>query len=160
MIMTDINPQVFFAIQVVADVVLCLAVIYILNKVNQDLIKRKSFVETLTGLKRRIEESQQTTAGFLDAMEESKKALREISLSIDEKEARLKLLLERATDRIDELDKTGAGLDKALPGDPHVNVICLAGQGFKPAEIAEDLGLPEGEVSLILELARRRNDSR
>jgi DNA-directed RNA polymerase specialized sigma24 family protein len=36
----------------------------------------------------------------------------------------------------------------------------LADQGFTPAEIADSLGLTEGEVSLILDLARRRSDGR
>jgi DNA-directed RNA polymerase specialized sigma24 family protein len=36
----------------------------------------------------------------------------------------------------------------------------LADQGFTPAEIADSLGLTEGEVSLILDLARRRSEGR
>jgi len=61
MFMTGINPHVFFAIQVVADVVLCLAVVFIIARVNQDLKKRKSFVKTMAELKRLIEESQKAT---------------------------------------------------------------------------------------------------
>ena len=158
--MTDINPQVFFAIQVVADVVLCVAAVFILNKVNQDLRKRHSFAETMAELERLIEGSQKATAGLLEAMEESKKALRDVSLSIDEKETRLNRLIEQASSHIDKLDKTSAGLEKALPEKRYDEAIRLAGQGSTPAEIAESLGLSEGEVSLILDLARRRSDSR
>ena len=43
--MTDINPQIFFAIQVAADVVLCLAVIFILSRVNRELKGRKSTID-------------------------------------------------------------------------------------------------------------------
>jgi DNA-directed RNA polymerase specialized sigma24 family protein len=39
-------------------------------------------------------------------------------------------------------------------------VVRLAGQGFTPAEIAESLGFSEGEIRLILDLARRKSDSR
>jgi DNA-directed RNA polymerase specialized sigma24 family protein len=160
MFMTGINPQVFFAIQVVADVVLCVTVVFILNKVNKDLRKRHSFVKTMAELKRLIEESQKATAGLLDAMEESKKALRDVSLSIDEKEARLNRLIAQASSHIDKLDHTSAGLEEALPEKRTDAVIRLAGQGFTPAEIAESLGLSEGEIRLILDLARRRSESR
>lgn len=157
---TDINPKIFFAIQVLADVVLCLAVFYILNRVNQDLRKRHSFVKTMAELKRLIEESQKATAGLLVAMEESRKGLRDVSLSIDEKEDRLKRLMTQASSHIDRLDKTSAVLEEALPGKRNGEVIRLADQGFTPAEIADSLGLTEGEVSLILDLARRRSDGR
>jgi DNA-directed RNA polymerase specialized sigma24 family protein len=156
----DINPKIFFAIQVVADVVLCVAVVFILNKVNKDLRKRHSFVKTMAELKRLIEGSQKATAGLLEAMEESKKALRDVSLSIDEKEARLNRLIEQASSHIDKLDQTSAGLEEALPEKRTDAVVRLAGQGFTPAEIAESLGFSEGEIRLILDLARRKSDSR
>ncbi len=160
MITTDINPQVFFVIQVVADVLLCLAVVFILTRVQQDLKKRQDFVRNMAGLKQLIEESQKATAGLLEAMEESKRTLREVSLSIDEKEDRLNRLIERASSHIDKLDKTSAGLDNVLPERRYDEVLRLAGRGFTPAEIAESLDLSEGEISLILDLARRKSDTR
>jgi DNA-directed RNA polymerase specialized sigma24 family protein len=93
-------------------------------------------------------------------MEESKKALRDVSLSIDEKEARLNRLIERAASHIEKLDKTSAGIEEVLPGKKYDEVIRLAGQGFTPAEIAESLGLSEGEIRLIIDLSRRKSESR
>jgi len=158
--MAGVNPQVFFVIQVVADVVLCIAVVFIISRISQDLKKRRSFVKIMTELKRLIMESQKATAGLLEAMEESKKALRDVSLSIDEKEARLNRLIERASSHIEKLDKTSAGIEEALPGKNNDEVIRLAGRGFTPAEIADSLGLSEGETRLIVDLARRKSDSR
>lgn len=158
--LTDIHPQIFFAIQVVADVVLCLAVIFILHRVNQDLRKKQGLVEAMTDLNRLMVESQEATAGLLEAMEESKKALRDVSLSMDEKEARLNRLVERATSHIDKLDKTSTVLEEILPEKQRDEVIRLAGQGFTPAEIAGRLGLSEGEIRLMIDLSRRRSESR
>jgi DNA-binding NarL/FixJ family response regulator len=160
--MTDINPQVFFAIQVAADVVLCLAVIFILSRVNRELKRRKSTIDpkAMSELGRLIRESQNATSSLMQAMEESRKALRDVSLSIDDKEARLKRLIEQATSHIDKLDKTSAVLGEALPEKRYDEVIRLAGQGYTSPDIAGSLGLSEGEVSLILDLARRRSDSR
>jgi DNA-directed RNA polymerase specialized sigma24 family protein len=93
-------------------------------------------------------------------MEESKKALRDVSLSIDEKETRLNRLIERAASHIEKLDKTSAGIEEVLPGKKYDEVIRLAGQGFTPAEIAESLGLSEGEIRLIIDLSRRKSESR
>ncbi len=156
----DFNPKLFFVIQVAADVVLCIAVVFIITRISQDLKKRRSFVKTMAELKRLIVESQKTTAGLLEAMEESKKALRDVSLSIDEKETRLNRLIERAASHIEKLDKTSAGIEEVLPGKKHDEVIRLAGQGFAPAEIADSLGLSEGEIRLIIDLSRRRSESR
>ena len=158
--MAGFNPQVFFIIQVVADVVLCIAVVFIITRINQDLKKRLSFIKTMAELKRLIVESQKATAGLLEAMEESKKALRDMSLSIDEKEARLNRIIERATSHIEKLDKTSAGIEEVLPGKKNDEVIRLAGQGFAPAEIADSLGLSEGEIRLIIDLARRKSETR
>jgi DNA-directed RNA polymerase specialized sigma24 family protein len=160
MFLTEINPQIFFAIQVVADVVLCIAVVFIITRVQQDLKKRLSFEKTMGALHRLIAESQKTTAGLLEAMEESKKALRDVSLSIDEKEARLNRLIERATAHIDKLDKMSAGVGEHLPEKQYDEVLRLAGQGLPPAEISENLRLSEGEVHLIIDLSRRRSESR
>ncbi len=156
----DFNPKLFFVIQVVADVVLCLAVVFIITRISQYLNKRRSFVKTMAELKRLIVESQKTTAGLLEAMQESKKALRDVSLSIDEKEARLNQLIERAASHIEKLDKTSAGIEEVLPGKRHDEVVRLAGQGFAPAEIAESVGLSEGEIRLIIDLSRRKSESR
>jgi septal ring factor EnvC (AmiA/AmiB activator) len=158
--MAGVNPQVFFVIQVVADVVLCIAVVFIITRISQDLKKRRSFSKTMAELKRLIIESQKATAGLLEAMEESKKALRDVSLSIDEKETRLNRLIARAASHIEKLDKTSAGIEEVLPGKKYDEVIRLAGQGFKPAEIAESLGLSEGEIRLIIDLSRRKSESR
>ena len=158
--MAGFNPEVFFVIQVVADVVICIAVVFIITRINQDLKKRLSFEKTMAALQRLITESQKATAGLLEAMEESKKALRDMSLSIDEKEARLNRLIERANSHIDKLDKTSAGIEEVLPGKKYDDVIRLAGQGFTPAEISDSLGLSEGEIRLIVDLSRRRSESR
>ena len=159
---TDLNPQLFFAIQAVADVVLCAAVVFILGKVNRELKRRPAGIDSgsIAELKRVIEDSQNATTALIGAMEESKKALRDISRSIDEKEARLRDLMETASARIDELDGAGAVAGETRRDGGNDEVIRLARQGFTPAEIAGTLGLAEGEVRLILDLARRRSDSR
>lgn len=158
----DIDPKVFFAIQVAADVVLCVAVIFILGRVNRELKRKPAGIDpgSIAELKRVIEDSQKATTALIGAMEESKRALRDISRSIDEKEARLRDLMEAASARIDKLDEAGTGAGQIPRVGQNDEVIRLAGQGFTPAEIAGTLGLTEGEILLILDLARRRSDSR
>ncbi|MGE5799352.1 MAG: DUF6115 domain-containing protein [Syntrophaceae bacterium] len=158
----DFNPKLFFAIQVAADVVLCLAIIFILSRVNRELKRRKSAIDpkAMSELGRLIRESQNATSNLMQAMEESRKALRDVSLSIDEKEDRLKRLMKQASSHIDRLDETSAVLEEAPPGKRYGEVIRLADQGFTPVEIADSLGLTEGEVSLILDLSHRRSDGR
>ena len=158
----DIDPKVFFAIQVLADVILCAAVVFILGRVNRELGRRPSGVDpaSLAELKRVIEDSQKATTALIGAMEESKKALRDISRAIDEKEARLRDCMEKASARIDRLDEADDGEAEGRHGRGHDEVLRLAGQGFTPPEIAGSLGLTEGEVRLILDLARRSRNGR
>ena len=68
--------------------------------------------------------------------------------------------METASARIDELDGAGAAAGEPRHDGGNDEVIRLARQGFTPAEIAGTLGLAEGEIRLILDLARRRSDSR
>jgi hypothetical protein len=159
---TDLNPQLFFAIQVAADVVLCVAVVFILGRVNRELKRKPAGIDpgSIAELKRVIEDSQKATTALIGAMEESKRALRDISRSIDEKEARLRDLMEAASARIDKLDEAETGAGQIPRVGQNDEVIRLSGQGFTPAEIAGTLGLTEGEILLILDLARRRSDSR
>jgi len=145
MFMTDINPQVFFAIQVAADVVLCLAVIFILGRVNRELKdeSRRSIRKPCLNWTAH----PGVPEGHLepDAGDGGKpKSPPDVSLSIDEKEDRLKRLVKQASSHIDRLDKTSAVLEEALPGKRNGEVIRLADQGFTPAEIADSLGLTEG----------------
>ncbi|NPV05725.1 MAG: hypothetical protein HPY67_13425 [Syntrophaceae bacterium] len=158
----DIDPKTFFAIQVLADVVLCVAVVFILGRVNRELRRRPSGVDpaSLAELKRVIEDSQKATTALIGAMEESKRALRDISRAIDEKEARLRDCMEAASAQIDRLDEAGDGAAGSRPERDRDEVLRLAGQGFTPAEIAGSLGLTEGEIRLILDLARRSADVR
>jgi len=159
---TDLNPQLFFAIQVAADVVLCVAVVFILGRVNRELKRKPAGIDpgSIAELKRVIEDSQKATTALIGAMEESKKALRDISRSIDEREARLRDLMEAASARIDKLDEAEPDAGQIPRVGQNDEVIRLSGQGFTPAEIAGTLGLTEGEIRLILDLARRRSDSR
>lgn len=159
---TDLNPQLFFAIQAVADVVLCAAVVFILGKVNRELKRRPAGIDSgsIAELKRVIEDSQNATTALIGAMEESKKALRDISRSIDEKEARLRDCMEKASAQIDRLDEADDGAAEGRHEQGRDEVLRLAGQGFTPPEIAGSLGLTEGEVRLILDLARRSRDGR
>jgi hypothetical protein len=158
----DIDPKVFLAIQVAADVVLCVAVVFILGRVNRELKRKPAGIDpgSIVELKRVIEDSQKATTALIGAMEESKKALRDISRSIDEKEARLRDLMETASARIDKLDEAAPGAGQISRVGQNDEAIRLSGQGFTPAEIAGTLGLTEGEIRLILDLARRRSDSR
>lgn len=159
---TDLNPQLFFAIQAVADVVLCAAVVFILGKVNRELKRRPAGIDSgsIAELKRVIEDSRNATTALIGAMEESKKALRDISRSIDEKEARLRDCMEKASAQIDRLDEADDGAAEGRHEQGRDEVLRLAGQGFTPPEIAGSLGLTEGEVRLILDLARRSRDGR
>ncbi len=84
-------------------------------------------------------------------MAEAEELVRRLSATLDNKAARLEILLEQADEAIARLD----GKSPRVHPDPpegHDAIYRLADQGRRPAEIAAALDRPIGQVELILNL--------
>jgi hypothetical protein len=154
------SQQVFFIIQILADVALLAVIVFFIYRIHEESRRRPVGVDPrmLAEFRKLLAESQKGSASLVQAMDEGKKALKEISRALDEKEYRLKRIMEQS-----EIQ-----LEKAAP-NPHAGefagesgfaeAVRMARRGMDPKEISKHLGLPEGEVSLILDLDRRRNEA-
>ncbi|MCY2951916.1 MAG: hypothetical protein NTU53_08055 [Planctomycetota bacterium] len=96
---------------------------------------------------------------------------RQLTAQLDTRTAKLELLMQEADQKIAQLKQlTSGSASSSLPSldpspvsaepspaiDPrHAEVYMLADQGRTPAEIAQQLGRPRGEVELILALRPR-----
>jgi ATP/maltotriose-dependent transcriptional regulator MalT len=145
----------------VADVILCLAIIILIVIVNREIKKRRGGPDenSLMEFRNLLNESQVSTNHLLEVMNDSRKALKEIAYVLDEKEGKLRALVEES--RIE--------YEKLLAAVPHTNkdnldkryeeVIAMVKQGLSKKEICQKLELTEGEIDLIIDLDSTRHKS-
>jgi DNA-binding CsgD family transcriptional regulator len=101
-----------------------------------------------------IEDSRNSADNLLQTLNEGRKSLKETAYALDEKEKRLRSLLEESNNRIKELNSGDS--DRR---EKYEEVRKLAKQGLGEKEIAQIFNLTEGEVCLILNLDRKKNEN-
>jgi len=148
--------EVLPAVQIFADFVLFFAIIFLIRIVNQEIKKRSCGIdaELLPELKKLIEDSRNSADNLLQTLNEGRKSLKETAYALDEKEKRLRSLLEESNNRIKELNSGDS--DRR---EKYEEVRKLAKQGLGEKEIAQIFNLTEGEVCLILNLYRKKNEN-
>ena len=144
------------AIQIVADLVLFVAIVFLVRTVNKE-IKKRSFAidaDPLPEFKKLIEDSRHSADYLLQTLNESRRSLKEIAYALDEKEKKLKILIEESDSKFEEMK-----LGDSNRGERYEEVINLAEQGLSEKEMANALNLTEGEIRLILDLDRKKNEN-
>lgn len=144
------------AIQIFADLVLFFAIVFLVRTVNKEIKKRYFAIDadTLPEFKKLIEDSRHSADYLLQTLNESRKSLKEIAYTLDEKEKKLKILIEKSDNKFEEMK-----LGDSNRGERYEEVINLAEQGLSEKEIAHMLNLTEGEIRLILDLDRKKNEN-
>jgi hypothetical protein len=165
------NLQALFIAQMIADVILCVAIVFLLFVVAKETKKRETKPidpEMISDFRKIIDESRDESLHLIAAMDESRKSLKETALALDEREKRVRFLLEEA-DRVASTIPSGnpaaaKGRPSALrepdsSADPYDDVLKMARQGFSKKEISRLSGLAEGEIDLIIDLDRKKNEN-
>ena len=154
------TPISLFYVQMGIDALMCGLIIYFLWRVGKTTANRGLGGEpNQQELQRLIAESQQSAQQFLDALAEGRKALKEIAYALDEKEARLQTVCLRAEAIMAHTEpNTDAG--DASPFIDREQVLRMANAGASVPDIVRKTGLTEGEVHLIIDLARSRDKNR
>ncbi len=156
------NPLSLFTIQIGIDALICGLILYVLWRVG------KKPQEPVAGdeqarqeLQRLIAESQTSAQQFLEALAEGRKALKEIAYALDERESRLRTLCLRAEALTAGAEPEASDSDDA-PSAPanQEQVLRMASAGTSVPDIVRQTGLAEGEVRLIIDLARSRDENR
>ena len=154
------TPLSLFYIQMGIDALMCGLILYFLWRVGKITAVRAPGNEPdRQELQRLIAESQQSAQQFLDALAEGRKALKEIAYTLDEKEARLQsvclraeALTTRAEPKMDVGD-VSSFIDRE-------QVLRMANDGASIPDMVRETGLTEGEVHLVIDLARSRDKNR
>lgn len=154
------SQQVFFIIQILADCALLVAIVFFIYRIHGESRRKPEGVDPgmLAEFRKFLVDCQNGSASLVQAMDEGKKALKEISRALDDKERRLKKIIEQSEIQLEKADPgPGTGVFAGEAG--FSEAVRMARRGMDLKEISKRLGLPEGEVSLILDLDRRRSDA-
>jgi hypothetical protein len=156
------NPLSLFYFQIGIDALMCGLILYFLWRVG------KKNTEPVVGgeqarqeLQHLIAESQKSAQQFLDALAEGRRALKEIAYALDERETRLQTLCLRAEAL--SADAEPEAMDANDAPSTSVNqeqVLRMAINGTSVPDIVRQTGLADGEVRLIIDLARSRDENR
>jgi len=138
--------------QILVDIALFLSIVFLIWAVTRERNKRPSGVDaqTFSEFKKLIKDSRRSSDHLFQALDEVKK----IASALDEKERRLMTLTGEP-----DTGSTGRRSEGAARGERYEDVVKMAGQGLAEKEIAETLNLTEGEISLILDLHRKKNEN-
>lgn len=152
----DIFNPVF--LQIFIDLSLLVAVIVLLWRVNANLKKPllQSHQDMMKELKAIMAESQASSENFLQALEQSRLALKEVALELELKEQRVKALLTKSNGAENgkaEKHSSGSSYER------YQQVVDMIRKGYSEAQTAETVGLAEAEIGLIIDLHRVKNEN-
>ena len=146
------TPEFIIGAQFFADIVLCLALIFLVRAVNREIKKRPPGMDkkTFAEFSALIEASRRSTDDLLRALNDVK----QIGHALGNKK--------KETDP----PAKGHGFATKNPepetlsrGEKYKTVIRMSQQGLSGTAIAEALALTVGEIRLILDLHRKKNET-
>jgi hypothetical protein len=155
----DLQNPIF--IQITIDLALFISVILLLWRVNVNIKNPRIDVqrEMIAELRSLIIESQSNAEKFLEALEESRKALKEVALELEIKEKRVKGILEKSQYEIEIITEKPGRTDKTFSQGKYSEVINMIKKGISEEETSRVTGFTEAEIGLIVDLARVKNEN-
>ena len=149
-----ITIQQLLIFQMIVDVVLCIAVTFLLWAIIKYIRKRPQGVDekTLSEFRKMLDESQGSAENLVRALDEG-------SAALNEKEKRMENLIKRSEIQIEKLNAKSSESADAFPAEKYEDVIKMVKRGFTEKEVSKSLGLTEGEISLIVNLDHRKNEN-
>ncbi len=155
------NIQMLLIIQIVIEVVLCIAVAFLLfqgfgkaRKAPSMSVPDKTDLAQLRAL---LDESREEFKNFQEAMDRGRKTLSDMIRQIDDREKALALLMEEAEKKLSQ-EKPGEGSGGMEENLRYKDAACLLRQGKADREIARECGVTEGELALIKGLLSAGNE--
>jgi DNA-binding CsgD family transcriptional regulator len=148
-------------LQIALDIALFAAVLILLWRVNVNIKKPLLDFprEMIAELKTLIAESQTNADNFLQALEQSRLALKEIALELELKEKRVKTILEKAEREDKSVGKRTVNKPATFSPGKYSEVIDMIKEGYSEEETARVTGFTEAEIGLIIDLSRIKNEN-
>ena len=156
------ETQTILIFLIIADAVLCIAVLFLLSRIGKHISRPQSPVydgEHLLEFQRLLDESQDAAAGFFRTLDINCNKFKELASELEERERSLTALIREVQKKSEKFKLIGGGADDPSSEEKHNSVIDLLRAGLSVEEIAARSGLPAGEVSLIIDLERKKREA-
>lgn len=144
--------EFMMGVQIFADIVLCLAIILLVRGVTRELRKRPPGMDqkTFSEFRELIDASRSSTDDLLRALNEVK----QIGSALDGKNKVMS-----SPEKKRGLKPKDPAPKKLSRGEKYKAVIEMARQGLSDKEMADALTLTIGEIHLILDLHKKKNEN-
>lgn len=151
--MDFINP---IFMQIVLDLALFVTIMILLWRVNINIKNSpfESHLKMTAELRSLITESQTNADKFLQALEQSRLALKELALELELKENRVKAILEKSQREAENLNTKTADKDSKFFQSKYSEVVNMINKGYSEEETARATGFTTAEIGLIVDLSR------
>jgi hypothetical protein len=136
------------------------AILFLLWRLKRDIEKYHPLADgsVMNHLSKIMADSQEFANGFVMQMEENKHALNKLARQLDEKERSLAVLVDQAEAAIKKINSGRGDSASVLSEKRYDDVINMVQQGMNLEDASKQSGLTEGEIDLIMELARARTE--
>jgi hypothetical protein len=151
----DIQSTIY--LQIVADVVLCLAIIVLLLRLGKNTNKNRVTVideQSLLQFRKLLAESQIDAERIHNTIDEGYRKFKELATDLEVREERLKVLLKEMNRHTKTFDITEHAGDELAYKKKHETIMQYLEEGVPMEEIAERTGITAGEILLIADLER------
>lgn len=153
--------QELLIFQIVADVVLCIAILFLLTRIGRNIgPPRPPMLEEkyLAELGKLIQESHTEAEHFSRTMDESCIRFKDLAIHLEAQEARLAERLQGVNRQLEKAPPLDSTHDQEAD-NKYSNIIALLKTGMTVKEAARQSGLTEGEISLIFELEKKKTET-
>jgi DNA-binding NarL/FixJ family response regulator len=135
--------------------------VFLLQQLNKYIKKSTHHIDNsnVYEIKKLMNDSQEYANQFIKAVEENEQRLETLFSEMDKKEKSLISRMNEAELIIKGIDKRSNGSPDPVQsdGNKYEYIIKMIKEGRSNIEIAERLGVTEGEINLVVELERARN---
>lgn len=153
--------QALMIFQIIADIVLCIAILFLLMRIGRNIGQAKPPVlddASLAELGRLIQESRAEAEHFSRVMDESCAKLKNLAAHLETQEAKLAEHRQEVNRQLEQ-SRLPEGAPDHDVSNKYTNVSALLKMGLTVKEAARQTGLTEGEISLIFELEKKKTGS-
>jgi hypothetical protein len=151
----DIQYTIF--IQIIADVVLGLAIVLLLLRLRRTVNITKAPVideRFLVQFRKLLAESQIEGERLFRTIDEGYRKFHELAISLEVREERLRVLVEEIKRRTEAIELTEHPGDEKDCKKKYESIMNFLKEGFSLEEISERTGITSGEILLIADLEK------
>lgn len=149
-------------IQIIIDILFFVIILFLLYQLNKKIEQGSKVVDTsaMNELKKIIHDSEDFANQFINVMEENKEQFNKLVKQMDDKEKKMVIRLKEAQDILEKLSSQKAESTPKAVHNKYDDVMEMMRHGLSLEEITKRSEMTEGEIHLIMELAKAgKNDA-